>query len=509
MTLLALWLGALSGWLAPLVTPRTFRERPSVGRACEMEPDRAWSFPSRPRLTTFDVERWSPQGRPPGAIVVPTIRPGTQPRSGLRLAARLAAEVGCPLVVLVSKDAATSESIEGLRAQLAEDLAARTLVVRVADSPGKWTRFAVDRLEISRLRREAGDGSGVPSNDTGRKRSLAILLARSMGWSSILLLDDDVYTDVETGSSSCVQHASPGGRTLDATTLRAAAAAVESGEHAVVGFVVQDFDDNSVLFRMCKVLGEKPTQFIGGGAMICRVDRHTPFFSSIYNEDWLFLLAHVLSQPNRRAWAEAGTLHQDPYPPYEASRADSEELGDLLGEGMMSLVTDGAGEIRIAGVHYWWAMIRQRMALRAELAAAVETSEDPEKEDMALALKSVAGVHDELDRHPSFWCHQFVSYQYTLRRDLRRWSRSLRRPPRPRALFRSNEVVPGGVSVLPGSPGRFVRVHKARRNGLPGSRRLSALLLKAGRRVMPRRRASSFPGVRADGSEPALTSASS
>jgi hypothetical protein len=482
MTLLAFRLGAILGWLATLLPVRSYLVPPSGSRDAEPDPSRdaqpdpmtRWSFPSRPRLPAFDAGRWSPQGRPPGAIVVPTIRSMKEPRTGLRLAARLAADVGCPLVVLVSKEAAKRESIDDLRAQLGEEVAARTLVVHVADSPGNWTRFAVDELTISREHRQSAAGSGSPLNDAGRKRSLAILLARSMGWSSLLLLDDDVYTDVETDGQPCERHNALDPRTLDVTTLCAAVAAVEAGEHDVVGFVVQDFDDNSVLFRMCKVLGEKPRQFMGGGAMICRIDDRTPFFSSIYNEDWLFLLALVLWHGNRRPWAEAGSLHQDPYAPYETSRAASEELGDLLGEGMMSLVTAGAREVPIAGVHYWWAMIRQRIALRRELEAGVHEWPDPEKEQMALALKTVTEIHHRLECDQSFWCQQFVSYQYTWRRDLRTWFGFLRRPPKPQALFRSNEVASEGVTVLAGTVESFIedhcqRSHRFARRGAQGS----------------------------------------
>jgi len=411
------------------------------------------------------------------------------------------------LVVLVSKEAAKQESIDNLRAQLTHEVALRTLVVHVAEDVGDWTRFMVDDLEISRAHRR--DGWGRRLNDTGRKRSLAILLARSMGWSSLLLLDDDVYTDAEKGHDSCDRHGTPDSRTLDETTLQAAVAAVEAGEHAVVGFVVQDFDDNSVLFRMCKVLGEKPTQFIGGGAMICRVDDRTPFFSSIYNEDWLFLLALVLWSENHRAWAQAGSLHQDPYPAYEASRAASEELGDLLGEGMMSLVRPGQRELPILSVHDWWKVIRQRVALRQELSDAVDQWSDPEREQMALALKTVAVIHDDLKSDAAFWCRQFLEYEYAWRKDLKVWFGLLRKPPEPHALFGSNEVMTAGVAVLAGALEDFVNEYRADRQGLLSLNFFRRLWAKVRRPGESRVAALAFPKIIARESDPVSTSISS
>src|SRR4051812_25845746 len=73
-------------------------------------------------LTALDPEPWQASAASPGAIVVPTARPWTWPRSGIGFAARLAKAAGSPLVLITSKDAATATSL----ARISESVRAAT-----------------------------------------------------------------------------------------------------------------------------------------------------------------------------------------------------------------------------------------------------------------------------------------------------------------------------------------------------------------------------------------------
>ena len=111
---------------------RLFRRAGSTRQAAEP------FFPSHRRLLApLDRRRWTGAAdRGPGGIVVPTSRPGSATRSGLRFAARLALETGRPLVVLAS---GVVEIVLGL-----------ALIVlrrrRVADAPAQQRRHHVARV---------------------------------------------------------------------------------------------------------------------------------------------------------------------------------------------------------------------------------------------------------------------------------------------------------------------------------------------------------------------------
>lgn len=423
------------------------------------------SLPShRHLLGTLDVERWSARGTAPSAIVVPTARAARQPRSGLSFAARLAAAAGCPLVVLVSKEAAEPAALRRLREQVtpSDRPPADTLVLRVSDAASPLTTFPVDDLRVSVEFRRGGNvpGSVVPVNDVGRKRNLAVALARAMGWRSLLLLDDDVFVS-ENGEGE-VRRSHPDSLTVP--RLRAAVGAVNARACRAVGWTLRDFDDNSVLFRMRHELGLVPEQdqFIGGGALVVPVNERTPFFPGIYNEDWLFLLASLRADGYEVPWLDAGNVHQDPYPAYPANRAAAEEFGDLLGEGLMSLIDPVRPSLVQGTRDHWQRAFAERFALAGTLRASAERSDHEERDAMLGALDAVDAVHQVIRKETARWAARMTNFHRAWERDLDAWrARLLRsRVERPKNFLAGREFATGGVEVVHGRDlDTFIRLH--------------------------------------------------
>jgi hypothetical protein len=289
-----------------------------------------------------------------------------------------------------------------------------------------------------------GEGRLRP-NDVGRKRNLALLLAAGLQWRSVLFLDDDMF-DVEDGDGTPHErHA----QTLDTPSLRAAVRAVTEGGQLAVGWAGREFDDNSVLCRMAARTGARQDQFIGGGALLVPIGAQTPFFPSIYNEDWLFVLAMLRRRrPGALDVLDGGDVHQDEYPAFLASRAAAEELGDILGEGMLSLLHDDAADQLLVPA-FWRKALQARRALKDRLREQVAAAAtDPLQADMLRVLDALDVIHQ-----------QFMASVGAWNRDLRTWGRRLHPDdlPAPRNLVGSKEIDAARTFGSPAHPDDFLR----------------------------------------------------
>ena len=166
-------------------------------------------------------------------------------------------------------------------------------------------------------------------------------------------------------------------------------------------------------------------QFIGGGALLVPVDESTPFFPAIYNEDWLFLLGE-LADGGRLG--EGGDVHQTPYDGYAPNRVRAEELGDILGEGTLSLCV-AAGEPhyanklfdRVEKPEYWERVIKGRRSLCNMLMSLAQEISHPHQSRVRRALSVAKDVLGEIARDEPFWTHQLASYWSTWQHDLEQW----------------------------------------------------------------------------------------
>jgi hypothetical protein len=398
----------------------------------------------------------------PGAIVVPTGRPGTAVRSGIQFAARLALTLGRPLVILVSQAAGERDGMLELERQITVatkkgPVQPDTLVLRTLGRPTRLTTFGVDQLPLSRSYREGADvfGQGrLTVNDVGRKRNLALLLAAGMNWRSVLMLDDDVFTTVDGEGGVRRAHSA----TLDPASLSAGVRALADG-HLAAGWAARGFDDNSVLCRIAGVTGAPQDQFIGAGALLVPIRAETPFFPSIYNSDWLFLLG--LLRHRVAGTAEllcGGDVHQDEYPAYLASRAAAEELGDTLGEGLLSLAHAGRpGEPPSPA--FWRHALATRREFRQMLEDEVSGCRNDLREDMLRALATVKNVQQRIAQEEPYWVAQFVAYTKRWVKDLDAWGRRLHPDdlPKPDRLVRSREFDAARCYGRFGDPHQFLR----------------------------------------------------
>jgi len=92
--------------------------------------------------------------------------------------------------------------------------------------------------------------------------------------------------------------------------------------------------------------------------------RARAFFPNVYNEDWLFMLPHLL----RCEVCSVGTVTQLPYDPFHLpNRAAFEEFGDLVIDALFGLVLDGDYDSRYS-LAFWTELIAERQCLLTSLA---------------------------------------------------------------------------------------------------------------------------------------------
>ena len=360
-----------------------------------------------------------------GLVVVPTSRDATRVEaSGISLAARLATAHACPLLVVVSDEAERPESLQRVR-----DLVRRCGEVEavVLSLRGLEPAFSLRThgAPLGALAAELAPHRGLSAyvSDVARKRNSALLLARAAGYRTLLFVDDDIDGwEAPAGASST---------TLDDAGLRRAVRSIETGRHRCVGWVARRFSDNSVLCRVRLLAGQTQGQMIGAGALLVSVDPATPFFPSIYNEDWLFLLADVAGH-GRGAVARAGKVRQDePEVAITVDRAMVEEFGDVLGEGLMNLV-GRPGAILTVGRDrdYWAAALNRRRAMIHDLRRSLNETYPPQHGVLVAAGRQALEAVDELHAAappdlPDLFCDFVGRWQG----DLGSWHELMRETP--------------------------------------------------------------------------------
>lgn len=178
--------------------------------------------------------------------------------------------------------------------------------------------------------------------DLPEKRNYALLFARRKGYKSILLIDDDIRQ--VTQSSAC-----KGTRLLN--------------RYNVSGCFVSDFPDTSVHGHLERIANREIFPFLSGSFLFISPLRTQGFFPCIYNEDWLFMLPYILE----RSICSFGTIKQMAYDPFcDLSKADFQEFGEIVAEGLYGLVKTGDYGRRYR-LETWERVIQQRLATLAEL----------------------------------------------------------------------------------------------------------------------------------------------
>jgi hypothetical protein len=332
----------------------------------------------------------APLGRPSGRSLDAIVVPASRPAENLLPAMVLAAEVGAVFVSLCSGAAkrravaSCTREVPGLR------YAVVPVPAGFATGLLDFRTSTVGRARIRRL------------GDLSLKRNLGLLLGRLAGWRTLLFLDDDIHK-------------------LDQATVRRAVMAVPSG--GAVGLPATKYPDNSVICHARREVGLPQDVFVSGSALAVDCEHIDSFFPDVYNEDWLFL-ADAL---RRGAVSAAGESKQVAYDPFASpQRAEAEEFGDVLAEGLIGLLH--AGGSFAAGVDHWADVLQQRKELIADVEGRLDR----------LCADSARKVLDSLRaaerRLAAIEGYDLVSYVRYWRADLDTWRRRLRRLPRHRPL---------------------------------------------------------------------------
>ncbi|APA09372.1 hypothetical protein sscle_05g041420 [Sclerotinia sclerotiorum 1980 UF-70] len=81
----------------------------------------------------------------------------------------------------------------------------------------------------------------------------------------------------------------------------------------------------------------------------------TFFPQGIYNGDLLMMIGTAAKTPKPyQALAQAGTTLQAPFDPFSDLWTRSEEVGELIGEGLLNLLEDhGSDFCYVMGSYYW------------------------------------------------------------------------------------------------------------------------------------------------------------
>jgi hypothetical protein len=364
-------------------------------------------------LTDLDLPT-SPSGEIPHIpshrhlVVLPAVRmeaptaldavivPATRPNASLAHAAGVAARAGCPLVVLCSRGITATAAVATVR-RLRR--APRVVAVDVRDA---------DAMPGVPLRTGGHPPATQGRGDASQKRNVGLLLARLLGWRSVLFLDDDVVGMDDARLSR---------------TRELLAQETPGGLVQAVGWSFEAFADNSVVCHAHRSSGGRQDTFIGGGGLAVRVHEGTPFFPNVYNEDWLFL--HDLVA--RGQVLLAGGLCQLPYDPFDhARRARHQEFGDLFAESVFTLmhhpaprpVAADAVEALLAPARDqgWWA---DRIRFRREFVASIAargvargwTGASPVMRSLEQSRRTLAGITPAA----------LAAYTAAWREDLRTW----------------------------------------------------------------------------------------
>lgn len=278
------------------------------------------------------------------AIIVPAGRPANQ----LLTAIDLAKQVGCYLIVLCS-----------LRTR-ARDVRrlfdARSLIQGIAvDIPHGYALPGLD-LETTRWAQSdhGKDVCGGRKSDLSVKRNVGLLMARMLGWQNVFFMDDDIRGLSRQDLARTVSPLDP-----------------DRAWYKSAGIRVKDFPDNSVVCHARRIVGDPQDVFVSGAALAVKCTQDFAFFPETYNEDWLFFYPDVAARKMASPDLLSTKMQQMSYRPFAyPQRAAWEEFGDLIAEGLYSLLHDtiASEALKVAGNPcYWSQFLDARLTILKEI----------------------------------------------------------------------------------------------------------------------------------------------
>ena len=297
-------------------------------------------------------------------------------------------------------------TIEDVAERVARTPGARALIIEI---PKNYRVPQMPRRTSNRMFLEASAGR---SSDLSTKRNLGLLLARLKGWNKIVFVDDDITL-------------------TDTAAFERLARRLERVD--IAGMVCRDFPDNSVVCHARRLAGFQQDNFVSGSVLgVNCADLPLPFFPDIYNEDWFFFSKAVAGYE----LASVGDATQRPYKPFaDPERARHEEFGDLLAEGLFSLIgeiwdqtTDEDDDLPIdyrqlfefATMEFWTDFIRARRETLQATRAGLELISAAEARQ---ALRSLTAAEQQLNLITPDLCTAFLD---AWKEDLEEWEATVK-----------------------------------------------------------------------------------
>ena len=321
------------------------------------------------------------------AIVVPAARRACN----LEHAITMARAARCHLVILCSMDAHPAEVLDLLAAR---SFSAATVVEIKPEYEHEFFEFETTEW----IKRE------FPArvSDLSIKRNVGLALARLLNWRRIFFMDDDI-------------------RDLDATALRATVSLV-SGEspkqrYYSAGMSSIEFPDNSVVCHARREIKEPQDVFVSGSALAVNCTESFGFFPDIYNEDWLFFYRDAAEGRLGTSGHTATQLCYDPFA--DPRRAENQEFGDVIAEGLYALLEGGWGAEQ-ATAESWKQFLADRRQMLDEI---INRSPEVRGDIREKMLYAVEIARKTLKRIKPEMCADYVE---CWRGDLVRWETRLK-----------------------------------------------------------------------------------
>ena len=225
------------------------------------------------------------------------------------------------------------------------------------------------------------------------KRNVGLVLARMLRWRRIFFLDDDIrdinYPDLQNTVNML-------------------------GSFPAVGMWVTDFPDNSIVCHANRMTKGSQDVFVSGAALAVDCDGDIGFFPDIYNEDWLFFFDDAAKGRLANSCLEATQICYDPFA--NVRRAAWQEFGDVLAEGLYTLLHLGLG-VQQASREYWTYFLEARRSFLEAITTRAHNADPSIRSDMLHSVQSA--LKCSLKIKPDL-CERYIRLW---RQDLEDWKR--------------------------------------------------------------------------------------
>jgi hypothetical protein len=258
------------------------------------------------------------------------------------------------------------------------------------------------------------------------------MIAWMLGWRHIFFMDDDIRGISLDDLISTVSALKTGGAGYRSSGMHVEFlhASQRRAEHFRSSSMrVKHFPDNSVVCHARRQVGEDQDVFVSGSVLAVDCTAPFDFFPDIYNEDWLFFYRNVAARELASPGLQATQMEQMKYNPFaDPQRAAREEFGDVIAEGLYSLL-----HYRDYGAHsptneYWERFLGDRNAILERIS---EQSYKAPPELRGQIDKAILTARETLKAITSDMC---VDYVAAWQRDLARWEEQLANLPQPTSV---------------------------------------------------------------------------